>query len=75
MPKKNTNSVMIKGWQVIDIYYNEDDIEQVEKLIEQFKLKGYSDEQWDNSGTTEFDGCVQMTKLNNPRKVNLNKIL
>ncbi len=65
--------VEIRVYHVMDIYYNESDMESVEALIEEYKAKGWSDENYDY-GHREFDSCVQLTKYNKRKRKKLKSI-
>jgi hypothetical protein len=55
------SKIEIRRWDVLDIYFNETDIEKVEVLVNDYLSKGWEDPQWDEGGCG-FDSCVQLQK-------------
>lgn len=54
--------IEIRRWDVIDIFYYEQDEKAVEDLVEELKTKGWDDPQWGEAGNRDYEGSVQMIK-------------
>lgn len=55
-------------WNVIDIYFNDNEEKEVQKKIKQLEKIGYDEPQFDESGNCNYDTCVQLIKIF-PKKI------
>jgi len=55
--------IEIRRWDVLDIFYYEEDEKNVDLIIKEFINKGWTDAQYGDACNKDYDMSVQLTKL------------
>ena len=70
-PVKRSATIEIRRWDVMDIYYNEENYNEVRKIIDEYILQGWSEEGWDSAANKNYEGCVQLMRWKKPKRKRL----